>query len=159
LFPGCSDSPTQPATLLGLSLTVQPTTGSPADSVSVKLRLVNASKTQVWYCSGCGCGNSTRIKVFDPSGGLVALYDPNGPTLGCADQVTSLAPNGTLTNHVEFNGTLYVTNSHTYPSPTYDAPSGTYEVIGVFYYSKTEGWASDSVRTEAKFVWKGKSSP
>jgi len=158
LVSGCSTNPTRPADpYVQMSLTVQPFAGSPSNPISIILRAVNAGVTPVWHCDGCGCGNGTYFKVLDPSGTVVALYDPNGPKLGCPDGPVVLPPDSVLKNHESFTGVLYVTDSHDYPSPTYPAPAGKYTVVAEFFYAKSswESYRGESIRVERKatFTW------
>lgn len=154
LLSGCTKNPTgPPATDVQLSVSVQPSAGSPSIPVSMSLRAVNAGATQIWHCSGCSCGNGTQFTVLGPNGTEVAMFDPNSPSLGCGDGPIALAPGGVLENGRSFTGVLFVTDSHDYPSPTYAAPAGTYTVLARFFYSKDPTGEWIIVKRAATFTW------
>jgi hypothetical protein len=158
LLSGCSGNPTRPLDPnVQMSLTVQPTAGSPSNPISLSLRAVNAGVTPIWHCDGCGCGNGTKLTVLDPSGKAVALWDPNGPKTSCPDGPMALPPDSSLKSHESFTGVLYVTDSNDYPTPTYQAPAGNYTVVAEFFYAKTsqESYSGPSIRIERKatFTW------
>ena len=153
-LPACTKSPTEPpVTIVTLSVTAAPATGSPSNPVSMELRAINAGGTQIWHCEGCGCGNGTCLTVLDPTGNVVALTDPKAPLPACPDGSIPLAPQGVLTNGFQFTGVLYVKDSPAYPTPTYAAPPGTYTVVASFGYTKAQwGEWMQTTRTTS-FTW------
>jgi hypothetical protein len=151
---GCASQMTRPnVTDIRLSLAVAPATGSPTQPVGLDVHVSNVGTTRVWHCDGCGCGNGISVSVLGPDGAEVELQDPNAPRPACPDGHVPLDPRETLGRMFPFSGTLYVSGSRTYPSPTYSAKLGTYTVIAHFGYSTTAPGESIPLERRATFDW------
>jgi len=152
---GCVEEPTRPTglaaphatrergiptfTVIHMFLSASTSTGSPANRVTIRANVVNASSKQVW---GSGCCGSADIgmTVLGPDGKAVLLSDPRYPFFppDCPCGPVPLRPGENLSSGFTFTGTLFVPDSPTYPSPTYAAPAGRYTVVARFGYW-TEG--------------------
>jgi hypothetical protein len=133
---GCAERATRPiVTDVDLSLAASPAVGSPSLPVAADVRVSNVGNTRVWHCVGCGCGNGIALTVLGPDGVEVLLSDPNAPMPLCADGSEPLEPGGDLAGRLVFTGTLYEQGSQERPTPTYDAPPGTYTVVARFHYA------------------------
>jgi hypothetical protein len=157
---GCSNEVTRPQTIdVRLDVAAAPPVGSPTDAVMMKVKVHNAGNVTMVHCVGCGCGNGIQITVLGPDGNEVLVLDPKRPVPLCLDGPSALDPGGVLEDGLAFNGTLFVPNSPTYPTPTYPAPSGTYTVVAGFQCSKQ--WMSPdgavSLERRTSFAWAGKS--
>jgi len=157
---GCSNEVTRPQTIdVRLDVAAAPPVGSPTDAVMMKVKVHNAGSVTMVHCVGCGCGNGIQITVLGPDGNEVLVLDPKRPVPLCLDGPSALDPGGVLEDGLAFNGTLFVTNSPTYPTPTYPAPSGTYTVVAGFQCSKQ--WMSQdgvvSLERRTTFAWADKS--
>lgn len=151
---GCGQEPERPRiTDVRLALTAAPGAGRPSAPVTLRAQVTNAGNVFVWHCSGCGCGEGFQITVLGPDGSAVALHDPKALGPMCPDGSVRLEPAQTLESGDRFTGVLYQRDSPSWPSPTYQAPSGTYTVIAIFnYVSSVPGeWVGLERRT--RFVW------
>jgi len=152
---GCGQEPTRPTGLAAqraigergiptfaavhMFLSASPSAGSPANRVTIQANVVNASSKQIWH-SACICGYpDIAMTVLGPDGKSVALSDPRYPYFpDCPCGMLPFPPGENLSSGFTFTGTLFVTDSPTYPSPTYAAPAGRYTVVAHFGYW-TEG--------------------
>ena len=150
---GCARKTTQPSvTQVDISVAASPATGSPALPVVADARVVNTGNTNVFHCVGCGCGNGLNFTVLGPDGNAVLLTDPHAPVPLCGDWFAALEPGSGLANRLTFTGTLYTPGSPGYPSPTYEAPAGTYTVVARFIY-RHESETAVTVERTTTFVW------
>jgi hypothetical protein len=154
LLSACGKEPSRPpVTDVQFAATATPDVGDPSAPVSVRALVVNAGRTRVLHCSGCGCGNGIGIRILGPDGDEVALRDPNAPRLACADSDVPLESGKSLDRTDLFTGVLYERGLPTYPSPTYAAPPGTYTVIATFAYSPPTG-ERVAVERRTTFDWR-----
>jgi len=150
---GCADRSTRPAfTQINLSLAASPARGSPSLPVAADVRVSNDGTKAVWHCGGCGCGNGITFTVLGPDSVEVWTRDPSEPPPGCPDWNTTLEPGGDLDRGLVFTGTLYVTGQ-AWPSPTYQAPAGTYTVIARFYYATSAQGEWVALERRVTFAW------
>ena len=150
----CSKSPTRPpVTEVRASVTVEPSTGSPSNPVTMVFRAENAGTTQLWHCSGCGCGNGTSVTVLGPDGIAVALSDPLAVRPLCPDGDVPFQPGEVLGNGARFTGVLYVKDSTVPPSPTYAAPAGRYTVVATLTYAASHPGEAIGITRRATFDW------
>jgi hypothetical protein len=155
---GCSHGVTRPATTnVQLAVSIIPQPADTAYSLRLNANVANAGSTPVWHCQGCGCGTGIGITVLGPDGKPVDVLDPKRPMPLCPDGLTGLDPGANLETWLTFTGRLYVADSPIFPTPTYQAPPGTYTVVGDFAYNTVEQWPSSGsgsvIERRARFIW------
>jgi hypothetical protein len=162
---GCSESLTRTAKpesnepILGvpaveLTVSALPPVGGPSQPISIESRAVNATGSGFWHCQGCGCGNGMTLTILGPDGSPVALRDPREEPPLCPDTMVPWASNASVESRLPFTGTLYETNPSGFPpTPTYDAPAGTYTVVARFSYAGSSAGQTIPVVQTTTFQW------
>lgn len=151
---GCDRHMTRPAVAkVQFLLSATPATGSPPSPVTLLAHVVNVGDTRVWHCEGCGCGNGISVEVRGPDGHRVALEEPKASRPMCPDGFSPLERGGMLDGGNIFTGVLYEQDSPVYPTPTYQAPPGTYTVIALFGYRATGSGPEFVLERRVSFAW------
>ena len=151
---GCAEKTTRPViTAVTLSLATSPAVGNASQPIVADVRIRNVGVTRVWYGDGCGC-EALSLSVLGPDGLGVLLHDPKAPGPLCPCRNIPLESKQSLGGRYDlFNGTLYVADSPTWPSPTYSAPPGTYTVIARFSYAASVPGDVLTLERRTTFVW------
>jgi hypothetical protein len=133
-----------------LTINLSANAGSPGNPVVATATAANNGTAAVSYPDGCAAYTRIYFAVLDSDGRPVHLSDPTALPPMCPVGLHGMAPGGSISESLTFNGTLYHATGGSYAAPT-----GTYTIVANIWLFDGDAWSAPNqvLETRATLRW------